>query len=319
MYKKFFTLFISVIILSTEYKAADTPVDVEESSSSQRFYGLIRDSDTHHTSRDILLAQQADSLSTNHTMVKALLASPLPTSADLRSMFPDPFDQGKLGSCLANALVGVVLFELMQEKVTNPDMRSRLYLYWQARNLEGTVDQDAGASISDGIRVLNSKGVCNESLWPYDINTFKNPPTAAMDSDAATCKATNFSSVDRDLNVFKALLSQNCPIVGGISVYELLESAAVKKSGVANIPGPNEKFLGGHGVVFVGYDDSRQAFLVRNSWGPNWGIKGCFWLPYEYILREDLSFDFWKITQMTIPANLTPSTNPNDKKCCIIL
>ena len=53
--------------------------------------------------------------------------------------------------------------------------------------------------------------------------------------------------------------------------------------------------VGGHAVMAVGYDDAKQWFIVRNSWGGGWGIKGYFTLPYAYLTDENLASDFWTI------------------------
>ena len=53
--------------------------------------------------------------------------------------------------------------------------------------------------------------------------------------------------------------------------------------------------IGGHAVVGVGYDDAKQWFIVRNSWGGQWGMKGYFTLPYAYLTDENLASDFWTI------------------------
>jgi C1A family cysteine protease len=55
---------------------------------------------------------------------------------------------------------------------------------------------------------------------------------------------------------------------------------------------------GGHAVLAVGYQDSDQTFIVRNSWGPGWGIKGYFTLAYPYLLQPTLSSDFWTISSV---------------------
>ena len=81
----------------------------------------------------------------------------------------------------------------------------------------------------------------------------------------------------------------------GFSVYESFETPAVTKSGDAPMPSSSERQLGGHAVLAVGYDDRSQRFLLRNSWGPRWGKKGYFTLPYAYLLDESLSDDFWTI------------------------
>jgi C1A family cysteine protease len=83
--------------------------------------------------------------------------------------------------------------------------------------------------------------------------------------------------------------------VFGFSVYESFESATVAKSGVLNMPKPGERQVGGHAVCAVGYDDAAKRVLVRNSWGPAWGKKGYFTMPYDYVANRNLSDDFWTV------------------------
>ncbi len=85
---------------------------VNEKSPSKRVYG--HQSDTGHKSLEFLKETLgADHLSADHLIVKSLQTGVLPSSVDLTQGYPDPFDQGQLGSCTANALVGVTLFELL--------------------------------------------------------------------------------------------------------------------------------------------------------------------------------------------------------------
>ncbi len=212
----------------------------------------------------------AEHLHEGHSAVQALLATPLPTSWDLTTGYPAPFDQGQLGSCTANALIGAVLYELIKQgnaKAANcagpadgtsgSQMLSRLFLYANERIAEGTLGTDAGAAISDGISSLHTQGVCLENLWPYSDNATqftKKPPaacyaaakateevdlaTAVVDSAAASVAtlaqdlvAANTASVALNLNTIKAVLSANCPMVCGIQVYPELESATVAGPG----------------------------------------------------------------------------------------
>ena len=93
----------------------------------------------------------------------------------------------------------------------------------------------------------------------------------------------------------RSCLSDGCPFIFGFSVYESFESDAVAATGIVPMPGKTETCLGGHAVMAVGYDDSKQWIIVRNSWGPDWGDKGYFYLPYAYITNNNLADDFWTI------------------------
>jgi C1A family cysteine protease len=78
-------------------------------------------------------------------------------------------------------------------------------------------------------------------------------------------------------------------------VYESFESAEVAKTGVVPMPGPDERLLGGHAVLAIGYVASTRMFIVRNSWGTKWGDGGYFTMPYAYLEDRNLSDDFWTI------------------------
>ena len=85
----------------------------------------------------------------------------------------------------------------------------------------------------------------------------------------------------------------------GFTVYESFESQEVAKTGVVPMPAPGEQVVGGHAVLAVGYDDSAQTFMVRNSWGTGWGQAGYFTMPYAYLTTRGLSSDFWTIRIVT--------------------
>ena len=218
----------------------------------------------------------------------------LPNAVDLRQQCPPVYDQGQLGSCTANAIVAAIEFDQMKQQLKY-FMPSRLFLYYNERAMEGTIDSDGGAQIRDGMKSINAQGDCPEKLWPYILARFADKPSASCYTNAMKHKAVLYQRVSRVANQMKACLAAGYPFVFGFSVYESFMSTAVAKSGHAEMPKSNEPLEGGHAVLAVGYNDAHQWFLVRNSWGPSWGLKGYFTLPYTYVLDENLSDDFWTI------------------------
>jgi len=188
------------------------------------------------------------------------------------------------------------LFQFLLMKLGRPSfVPSRLMIYWGERAIEGTIPQDAGAQIRDGVKSVSTLGAPNESVWPYVVANFAEKPPALAYTNAKQDIITSYSRVPRDTTQMRGCLADGFPFVLGFTVYESFESQAVADSGVLNMPASGEKMLGGHAVLAVGYDDSRRAFAIRNSWGSDWGIKGYFWMPYEYLQSEHLSSDFWTL------------------------
>jgi len=220
----------------------------------------------------------------------------LPSKVDLSSKCPPVYDQGGLGSCTANAIAGAIEFDLLKQGL--PDfMPSRLFIYYNERAMEGTINTDSGAMIRDGIKSVNQLGVCHESMWPYNIQQFTWKPGADEYVDALKHKAVQYKRIynQKSPSLMKLCLANGIPFVFGFTVYESFESQYTSTTGTANLPGPNEKILGGHAVLCVGYDDSTQRFLCRNSWGTWWGNKGYFTIPYAYLTNPNLADDFWAI------------------------
>lgn len=208
---------------------------------------------------------------------------------DLRNQWmPKVYNQGSLGSCTANAIAGA--FEYDQKKQELEDfMPSRLFIYFNERAIEGTVDQDSGASIRDGMKVLNKLGVCPEKDCPYQVEYFNIKPAESAYIDAQKHKSLSYKRIRPNVRDFRTCLHFGFPIIFGFSVPESFESSGISTTGVMKMPDPNEKVLGGHAVLACGYDDNKEIdgekgfVLVRNSWSSDWGQGGYFWMPYSFI------------------------------------
>jgi C1A family cysteine protease len=217
----------------------------------------------------------------------------LPKSVDLRPGCSKVENQGELGSCGPNALAGALEFLELKDKVPFLDF-SRLFIYYNTRVLEGTVDQDSGVMIRDAVKCVSKQGVCSEKNWAYVISQFKKKPGAACYREALKYQVLNYHRI-ANLDEMKTCLADGFPFVFGFSVYDGFETQAMAKTGVLNMPKPSEHMQGGHAVLGVGYDDAKKRLIVRNSWGEDWGMKGYFTMPYAYVESRDLSDDFWTI------------------------
>ncbi|MFH5187092.1 C1 family peptidase [Paenibacillus sp. TAB 01] len=214
--------------------------------------------------------------------VAAPTALQLPEEVDLRPLDTDIMDQGSLGSCTANAILGLKQF-LDKRRDNYYFYLSRLYLYWHERALHGWENEDSGAFIRDGMKILATQGCARESFYPYSRTDYKHPPSAEAEADAGNYKITEY----RRVLTFEAIqqsLAEGFPVVAGMDVYSAFESSAVGRTGVVPMPKNGEQYLGSHAVLVVGYKKINGSLyaIMRNSWGVNWGDKGYFYLPKDY-------------------------------------
>jgi C1A family cysteine protease len=226
------------------------------------------------------------------------MAAGLPTSVDLRPKCPPVYNQGQLGCCTGNGIAAAIEFDQMKlgKKSFVP---SRLFIYYNERVMEGTVSTDSGAQIRDGIKSVATIGAPPETVWPYVITKFADKPPAIAYTDAKLDLVASYAKVSQVLQQMQGCLADGYPFVLGFTVYESFESAAVAKSGIVPMPAKGETVVGGHCVVAVGYDDATRTFIIRNSWGTGWGMKGYCTMPYEYLLDANLADDFWTIRTVT--------------------
>ena len=236
------------------------------------------------------------------------LLQQLPPSVDLRPACPPVYNQGRIGSCTAQAIAGAVQFDRLKNGEKPDFVPSRLFIYYNERALEGHVAFDSGAQLRDGIKTVAKQGVCPEPEWPYDDTPAEydggpfpsgardgQKPPASCYQDALRYTAVQYQRLSQALSQLKGCLAEGFPFSFGITVFESFWSAPGRQATVTPLPAANDTPVGGHAVLAVGYDDGKRWLVVRNSWGPDQADHGYFYLPYEYAGDPMLARDFWTI------------------------
>jgi C1A family cysteine protease len=246
----------------------------------------------------------------HHLRAVRPLATAIPATANLRRWCSYIEDQGQLGSCTANAWAGILQFDENKYPVAGRKYAdlSRLFIYYNERVLDNTVNQDSGAELRDGAKVLNQYGVCVETEWPYNVSQFTVKPTAKCYTDALPNVIHSYYALDgttpaATLTNLKTAIASGQPFVFGFNVYDSFMSDQVANTGVMPMPNvKTEQLQGGHAVMGVGYNDAEQRFLIRNSWGTSWGLpsptyRGYFTMPYAFISDPNMASDFWTVVK----------------------
>ncbi len=229
-------------------------------------------------------------------------------SVDLREWDTLVESQDSLGSCASNALTNayeIIVNRNYPEYFTH---LSRLFIYYNARDEYGTINDDEGMFLRDGLKVLAKFGVCSEELWPYAIDKFDDRPTDECYKDAEKRKIIRYQKLISNYYIIQ-VLNNNKPVVFGMEIYDSFMNLNERISTVS-FPSRKEQSLGGHAMCMVGYDLKRRIFLAKNSFGTSWGNHGYCWIPFDYIRQE--GYDIWTfdITDQTGDSNVLPQTIP---------
>lgn len=292
MFSKVKKILCALILFSTSQSmAADDSLTSENSNGTpQRKYTLKFSTGTH-----------------NHPLLKFESShnrKVLPNEVDMRPQCPPIYDQLNLGSCASQACGGAAAYILRNQPSPIEFTPSALFLYYNTRVKEESVDLDSGSSIEAVVWSLATHGVSPEIDMPYidDGIAFKIPPSEIAYThalDYMNLDNLSLSRVSQDAYTIKSILADKIPIICGLQIYSSFEDPKVKATGIIPIPNSKiEKYLGGHAVMLAGYNTSKGVFYGRNSWGTDWGQSGYFEIPEAFVLSSKLADDFWKIEKI---------------------
>jgi hypothetical protein len=235
----------------------------------------------------------------------------LPQAIDLRPYLTPIENQGDSNSCTANATAGAHEYLLKRLKGQDDDV-SRLFIYYNARKLDGAIQVDEGSYLQSCVGVLREYGACSEKAWPFNLDRILDAPDAKAYDEATAFLIHDAARVEVKLEAMRSCLAKGYPFTFGLMLFESFQQAG--KTGLVPMPDiEQEKMDGGHAMLCVGYSDADRVFVVRNSWGADWGDQGYCYIPYAYMTNPDLNGDCWMIRQTDATQDLSSGIARNVK------
>jgi len=217
----------------------------------------------------------------------------LPKQVSLERYFPPIGDQGEKGTCVAwatgynlktalNAIDG----HWTKEKLEQPSNQTSPQDLWLSIPQMQKGEDCSGTGFEAAFNVLTSSGVASMEEVPYE--NLKGCDGIGMGD--TTNRLLDYCFVTRNgdlpkVGELKAYLNDTIPLVIGAHLGDRF--MRWKNDKVINYDTYNYTGMHAyHAMALVGYDDSRQAFRLRNSWGTDWGDKGSIWVDYGFFCRE---------------------------------
>ena len=243
-------------------------------------------------------------------------------SADLSGKFTSIKNQGQQGSCLSFTLTSIFEYMLRMSNAVDTDL-SEAFLYYNAREMDSTGDVDStvdrGSRFHPAIGSLSKFGIALERFCPYDEGVYDRRPSDEAYADAEKRKLIKALNVNITVNDFKSALVDGYPIAASFILCESFFQNQTQSTGYVSMPTSEEidKALGQdgegeqhkhtcHAMAIVGFSDQLQMFLVRNSWGDDWGDNGYCYVPYSYVEQEGLVNFACIITEVASIENVSP-------------
>ena len=229
--------------------------------------------------------------------------SRLPPKVDLRPFMTAIEDQQATNSCAANAAAGAYEYLVKRHMGEEAYDVSRLFIYYNARAADDPDNiEDEGSVLQSVIAGLQENGACSEETWPFSEEAVNEEPSEEAYEEARQFLIEDCELVPTDLAAWKTALAAGHPIIFGLRLFGSFDKQ--KKAGLVPMPSAADvgrESHGGHAMLCVGYSDPDQVFIVRNSWGPQWGDKGYCYIPYRYLMSEEHNFgDSWIIRRIDV-------------------
>lgn len=230
----------------------------------------------------------------------------LPSSSDMGSSFPPVSSQGAQGSCVAWAVAyGLKSFQEREERgwAYTPD---HLFSPASIFNKYKKGKCNGGWYVKDALEMVEADGVAPMSAMPYSASDCSALPDEATKTLSKNYRIHSIRRVPNDAIEIKGHIATRMPVVIGMRVdpsFDYLKGQQV-------YPGATGSYDGGHAMVIVGYDDTKQAFRLFNSWGKGWGDGGFGWVSYTALVKQATELYVARDFNASPTPNPTPGPNP---------
>lgn len=212
----------------------------------------------------------------------------LPSAVDLRPLFPAIKNQGHQGACTAFSLVSVFEYFLMRLSEGVYTDLSEAFSYFNSRKQAGNTEVDEGANFNDVLKAAKDYGLCLENLCPYNEDIFNEMPSEESYQDGLSRCITEAKNIQIDINHIKSAVAKGLPVVVSIKSFGAMRKMA--NGFVCHDIIDDIEADAYHAMVICGYSDKEGYFIVRNSWGKDFGDKGYCYFPYA-AFRDKKSID----------------------------
>lgn len=224
--------------------------------------------------------------------LEARLAAEAATGDVDLSPYSTPSNQFNSSSCVGNATADSV--EILNAIAGyNPVQLSRMFVYAMARIRSGDkdLDNDSGTFIRTAFDCLARFGVCDEYLWPFDVSKVGDKPSTKAQRQAVGHRIHSYYRIkekgdDRCQAIIKALNADHPVVFGTLITRDFQRISDRTPFGRPD----KADSIGGHAMICVGYVGGH--FLIKNSWGRNWGSRGFCLITPEYMGWEN-TWDLW--------------------------
>lgn len=241
----------------------------------------------------------------------------LPSKVDLSYLLPPVGDQKGQATCVAwssayyiRTAMLALRYNLGVEQLKSPANQfspKDLYLAVPSQYKDPNCN---AMQFNEAFNTLIQRGVATMASAPYEnLGDCSQSPEAAWTSEAAKYKIDSYRQLDRNMDEMKAKLAEQHPFLWVTSPTQAFldwkTSAVMHYSDI--MTGPAKYY---HAITVIGYDDSKHAFRIVNSWGNNWADHGFAWVDYDLMINSNFALGGAVLYDKPVDVS-DPSTPPS--------